>query len=414
MHLLLCLALISGIDVHLGGGGWTRESSILRLMSTRPGDAYDPGTLSRDLARLRTLGVLYDVSAQVSADGGRIEVDAKDRWAIFPVAGFRRGGGRTTARFGVSDHNALFRLFTVYAELSSNADIPFTDGRFGSYLYSEIPRIFATRFQPGVYWTRDFIDYAAFSAAGAAGYVYERARHDLRFELRYELSDQVAVIGGADVLHDRFGTSTATHAPGAPPPDVDNVALVAGVQLGFVEQDLSQSRGKELRIVVDASRAGMLGTRAGVASASVTARGFFVPRPAHNFCAQLLLQATTGRTDSFLFHSGGLREIRGFIDAYFEGQLMARANLEHRVDIGRPTFVIPAIAQLAAFVDGGWVGRRADAVAGTSYQGPIASIGVGGRYIPIPFSHAVGRLDFAVGLVPRRTFDISLSGQQFF
>ena len=414
MLLLLCLSLVSGIDVHLGGVGWTRESAILRLMSTRPGEPYQAAVLERDLARLRTLGVLYDVSAKVTGGGTHVEVDAKDRWAIFPVVGFRRGGGRTTSRFGVSDHNALFRLFTVYGELSSNADVPFTDGRFGSYVYAELPRLFGTRFQPGLYWTRDFIDYAAFSHSGAAGYVYDRARHDLRFELRYEVSDLVAVIGGADVLHDRFVTSDVTRAPGAPPPDVDNVAAVAGVQLGFVEQELSQSRGKELKIVGEASRDGVLGTRSSVTSGSVTARGFFVPRAGHNFCAQLMLLGTTGRTDSFLFRSGGLREIRGFIDAYFEGQLMARVNVEHRVDVGRLAFVIPAIAQLAAFVDGGWVLRRAEAVAGANYEGPIASIGLGGRYIPIPFSHAVGRLDFALGLAPRRTFDISLSGQQFF
>ena len=417
MLLLLCIAVaapIASIDVKLGGVGWTRESAVLRLLSTRVGDEYDPATLQRDLSRLRTLGVLYDVAAKVSDDRTAIEVDAKDRWAVFPVVGFRHGGGRTTARVGVSDHNALFRLFTVYGELSSNADLPFTDGRFGSYVYAEAPRSFGTRFQPGLYWTRDFIDYAAFSSAGAPGYVYDRARHDLRFELHYELSDQVALIGGADVLHDRFGTSDVSRAPGAAPPDVDNVAAVAGVHLGFVEQDLSVSRGRELKVLVEASRGGVLGTRSTVTSGSIAARGFFVPRAGHNFCAQLLVLGTTGRTDSFLFRAGGLREIRGFSDAAFEGQVFLRGNLEHRVDVGRLELGIPAIAQLAAFVDGGVVARRADAVAGVNYQGPIASLGVGGRYIPIPFAHAVGRLDFAAGLVPRRTFDISVSGQQFF
>lgn len=411
---LLLAAAIASVEVHLGGVGWTRESAIRRLMTTQPGEPFVAATLERDLARLRSLGVLYDVAAKVSDDHTRVELEAKDRWAIFPVVGFRRGGGRTTSRFGVSDHNALFRLFTVYGELSSNADVPFTDGRFGSYVYAELPRVFGTRFQPGVYWTRDFIDYAAFSTTGAAGYVYDRARHDVRFELRYEWSDRVAPIIGFDVLHDRFVTSDVSHAPGAPPPGADNFAAIAGVQLGYVEQELSQSRGTELRVVGEASRGGVLGTRTGVTSGSITARGFFVPRPDHNFCVQLMLLGTTGRTDSFLFRSGGLREIRGFVDAYFQGQLMARGNLEHRVDFWRPTFLIRAIAQAAVFTDFGWVGRRADSVAGTAYEGPIASVGVGGRYIPVPFAHAVGRLDFAVALLPRRSFDISFSGQQFF
>ncbi len=414
---LLCLALaapVASIDVKLGGVGWTRETAIRRLLSTRVGDDYDPATLQRDLSRLRTLGVFYDVAAQVSDDHTRIEIDAKDRWAVYPVLGFRHGGGRTTSRFGVSDHNALFRLITIYGDLSSNARIPFTDGKFGSYVYAEAPRTFGTRFQPGFYWTRDFIDYAAFSPAGRAGYVYDRARHDLRLELHYELSDRVSLIGGLDVLHDRFATSEATLAPGAPPPDADNLAAVAGVQLGFVEQELSMSHGREVKVLLQTSRGGVLGTRSSVTAGSIVARGFFVPRPGQNFCVQLALLGTTGRTDSFLFRAGGLREIRGFSDSAFAGQVLLRGNIEHRVDIGRTTFVIPAIAQLAAFVDGGVVARRADAVAGTNYEGPFASAGVGGRYIPIPFAHVVGRLDFAVGLLPRRTFDISLSGQQFF
>ena len=143
-------------------------------------------------------------------------------------------------------------------------------------------------------------------------------------------------------------------------------------------------------------------------------RLFLIPREGHNLCAQLLLLGTTGQSDSFLFRAGGLREIRGFVDAFFEGQLMARANLEYRLDVLRMTAPIPAIGQIAAFTDGGWVTSRAGAVAGLDYQGPIESVGVGVRYIPIPFARVVGRLDLAVGIIPRRTLDISFSGQQFF
>jgi hypothetical protein len=60
------------------------------------------------------------------------------------------------------------------------------------------------------------------------------------------------------------------------------------------------------------------------------------------------------------------------------------------------------------------VGRRQGAIAGLDYEGPILSAGVGVRGIPVPFARAVGRIDVAAGLVPRRTFDISFSGQQFF
>ena len=75
---------------------------------------------------------------------------------------------------------------------------------------------------------------------------------------------------------------------------------------------------------------------------------------------------------------------------------------------------MPFIGQVAAFVDGGYVGRRAGAVAGLDYQGAVLSGGLGVRGIPIPFARAVGRVDVAAGIVPRRTIDVSFSGQQFF
>ncbi|MFL5248816.1 MAG: hypothetical protein ACJ79V_13410, partial [Myxococcales bacterium] len=66
------------------------------------------------------------------------------------------------------------------------------------------------------------------------------------------------------------------------------------------------------------------------------------------------------------------------------------------------------------FVDFGWIGDRANAVAGIPYTGPVASAGIGLRWIPIPFARAVGRIDVAMGMYPERRFDISLGGQQFF
>ena len=62
----------------------------------------------------------------------------------------------------------------------------------------------------------------------------------------------------------------------------------------------------------------------------------------------------------------------------------------------------------------GYVGRRGGSVAGLDYEGLILSIGAGVRAIPVPFARAVGRIDVAAGLAPRRTFDVSFSGQQFF
>jgi hypothetical protein len=411
--LLASAPVVTRLDVTVTGSGWTSGDAIRRLVSTRAGAPFDQAELDRDLARLRSLGILYDVSARVQnvADGVRVEIEAKDRWTLLPVAGLRRGGGRTTARAGITDPNTFGKLFTLYGEVTSNAQVPFVHrssaDRIGSLIHVNVPRIFGTRFTPFVSWTRDFLDFASFLPDGSAGYVYDRARYALRAELRYELSATVSLLGGVENRRDRYRTSDVTHAPGAPPPALDTVSAIFGVQAGYVEDFVSQQRGTELQLTGEASGGGVL-------SGALQARGYFVPAARHNLCLQLLLQATTGRQESFLFRSGGLREIRGFIDSFFAGAVMARANAEWRTDIFHTSLLLPAVEQLAAFLDSGYVGRRSGAVAGLDYEGPILSAGVGVRAIPVPLARAVGRLDFAAGLWPRRTLDISFSGQQFF
>lgn len=406
--LVLAVPLITQIDVVVDGPGWTSDDAVRRLVDTREGELLDQGELDRDLARLRSLGILYDVAARV--DGNRLEIDARDRWSLMPVLGVRRGGGRTTSRVGVTDRNAFGQLFTVYGELTSNADIPFvskrSSDRVGNWVFVEVPRLFGSKFTPYLSWTRDFLDYAAFGPGGP-GYVYDRARYSLRGELRYELTDLVTLMAGAEGRMDRYRTSDVTHAPGSPPAGLDTISALFGLQLGFIEDFLSQQRGTELRLTGEAAQTGVL-------SATAQLRAYSTPAEHHNLCLQLVLQGTTGREESYLFRAGGLREIRGFIDAYFAGAMLARVNAEWRVDVLREKVIIPFIGQLAAFVDGGYVGRRGGAIAGLDYEGPILSAGVGLRAIPIPFARAVGRIDIATGLLPGRTIDISFSGQQFF
>src|SRR3982751_6352618 len=115
---------IGGGDGARGGIGHTRAAAVRRLMTTQEGDELDAETLRRDLARLRSTGIFYDVSEHTvdGPDGKRVELSLKDRWTLLPVVGVRRGGGRTTSRVGFSDHNALGQLVSVYGEISSNAD----------------------------------------------------------------------------------------------------------------------------------------------------------------------------------------------------------------------------------------------------------------------------------------------------
>ncbi|MFL5437014.1 MAG: POTRA domain-containing protein [Myxococcales bacterium] len=408
---------VDGVDVRVGGIGHTRPSAVRRLMTTQQGDDLDLETLERDLARLRATGIFYDVSGHTveSPEGKHVELTLKDRWTLMPVIGVRRGGGRTTSRIGLVDHNAFGRLFSVYGEISSNADVPFIakkpDDRYGSLVYVRVPRLFGTRLTPMVQWSRDFLDFSSF---GPAPHLYDRSREEVRAEARYELTDLVSAIGAVAFERNLFSPSSLSQSPGPLPPSANTTWFSAGVQLGLVQDLLSLSDGTQLDVVLSRAQRGLLGSSATVSSAFATLRSFAVLGPGTGLGGQLTARATTGTTDAYLFRAGGLKEIRGFPDSYFQARQVVSGNVELRRDLFRSRFGIEAINQAAAFVDFGWIGDRANAVAGIPYTGPVASAGIGLRWIPIPFARAVGRIDVAMGMYPERRFDISLGGQQFF
>jgi outer membrane protein assembly factor BamA len=423
--LLLALLLaaaprVERVDVELSGVRHTKASAVRRLMSTRGGTTLDEETLRRDVARLRSTGILYDVEERTVAgpDGTRVELSLKDRWTLLPVFGLRRGGGRTAARVGVSDHNAFGQLFSLYGELTSNANVPFfghgPEDRLGSFVYVRVPRAFGSRFTPGISWTREFLDYARYATDGRPTFLYDRQRHELRFETRYEVTDVFSATAGVTLSRDGFSPSPLSPSQGALPDSARGTWLVLGTQLGTVEEQISMLRGTQLEVTVAHAVRGALGGDVSATTVGATLRSFWVPSAGKNLCAQIVARATTGQSDALLFRAGGLREIRGFPDAFFQGQQLVHGNLEMRADVLRTKLLVPAIGQIAGFTDFGWVGSRAAGVAGLPYSGPVASAGVGARWIPIPFARAVGRLDVAVGMYPERRVDVSLGGQQFF
>jgi outer membrane protein assembly factor BamA len=174
------------------------------------------------------------------------------------------------------------------------------------------------------------------------------------------------------------------------------------------------SEGTQLDLTFSRAERGVLGSDASVSSVAATLRSFTILGAGTDIGGQVTARATTGTTEAYLFRAGGLREIRGFPDSYFQGRQLVHGNLELRRDLFRTGFGIDAIGQAATFVDFGWVGERANAVAGVPYTGPVASAGIGLRWIPIPFARAVARIDVAMAVYPERRFDISLGGQQFF
>ncbi|HKB76184.1 MAG TPA: hypothetical protein VKC58_06295 [Myxococcales bacterium] len=418
--LLAAAPKVERVDVDLGGVGHTKANAVRRLMTTRDGTLLDEETLRRDVARLRSTGILYDVEERTFAgqNGARVALSLKDRWTLLPMFGLRRGGGRTAARAGFSDHNAFGQLFSLHGEVSSNADVPFfghgPGDRLGSFVYVRVPRAFGSRFTPGVSWTREFLDYARFAPGGQATFLYDRQRHELRFETRYEVTDLFSATAGVTFSRDRFSQSSLSPSAGELPQGGQGTWIVLGAQAGVVEEQLSMLRGTQLEVTGAHAVRGLVGSDLSATSFAATLRSFWVPAPGRNLCAQIVARTTTGRSDALLFRAGGLREIRGFPDAYFQAQQLVHGNLELRADVVRTNVLVPAIGQVAGFTDFGWVGARASGVAGLPYTGPVASAGVGLRWIPIPFARAVGRLDVAVGMVPERRVDISLGGQQFF
>jgi outer membrane protein assembly factor BamA len=409
-------AFVSTIDVVLSGLGSTATASILRLMNTAEGAPLDALTLQHDLCRLRATGVLYDVTADEESgdDGTALTIRARDRWSLMPKFGLRHGGGRTTANVGVVERNLLGRLIQLTAELQSSSDIPFSEpARYGSLITALAPRIGGSPLTASLSWQREFLDFSGWDFTGAHALVYNRTRHALRGEARWELTDIASAALLAGVVHDGYGLDGSSPQPVTVPENGRTATLGAELTLGVLDDRVATLSGTELRLRLEGAREGLL-SDISFGTASATLRTYWVPRAGDTLGVLASAQITSARTDSNLFRAGGLGEIRGFPDSYFLGQRLLRLNLEYRAELLRTDIVLPAITQLAAFVDGGHVSGRADAVAGFNYEGPILSMGGGLRFILIPFARAVARVDVAVGMYPRHTIDVSIGGQQFF
>jgi hypothetical protein len=369
---------------------------------------------------MRQTQVIYDTVPTIvpTATGPRVQLRVRDKWSPFGFLTFRRGGARTVTRVGLWDSNFLGRLYLVSGELNSNADIPFlaksSADKVGNVVFAAIPRLAGSRFSPAVLWSREFFDFAAWRPDGSPGLVYDRARIAYRAGTRYDLTNDLTAALTATTYDDQFALNSLSREVGPVPAAGRTTALAAELQLGFVNEDLSRYQGWQINLVGEGSRQGWVGSDFTFLGGGGTLRSFWVPRPGHNLGVLLAGHATSGRTDSHLLRVGGLYEIRGFLDATFLGQRVARTNLEYRIEVLDARWPFHTITQLAAFADGGYVDRRADAVAGLAYQGTVAGAGAGLRVNIVPLVRAVGRVDFAFGLHPLRRFDLALGVQQFF
>lgn len=411
---------LAEIQVVLHGARRTAPEAIRRMMNTRVGEPMDADILAHDLSRLRATHMLYDTQARVeeTVAGPRLVLALRDKWSAFGYAGLRRGGARTISRIGLADNNALGRLFQLSGELNSSADVPFVSrgqgDRLGSALHLATPRLFGSRLTPSLSWVREFFDFAAWGRDGAAGVIYDRQRWLYRAGLRWDVADSVALTFRAAHFVDHHTLGDATVQAAEPPPSLTTTTGGVELQVGEIDEHLSRYQGWLLTAQIDGARRGVLGTDASVVTGTVGGKLFLVPRDGHNLAVQLVLAATTGRTDSHLLRAGGLYEIRGFRDSFFVAQQMGRANVEYRMEAARLEQPFRAIAQVVAFIDGGWTGARAGAVSGLAYSGPVVSAGTGVRCNIVPLARAVGRVDFAFGLHPVSRFEISFGMQQFF
>jgi outer membrane protein assembly factor BamA len=412
---------LAEIVVEVRGARRTVPAAVLRMMNTRVGRPLDPETLARDLSRLRATHMISETDTRVeeTATGPRLVLSVRDKWSAFVYGGLRRGGARTVSRVGLSDNNAFGRLFRMNVEVNSSADVPFVSrsqgDRLGSAAHVEMPRLLGTTLTPSATWVREFFDFASWDRSGPQPrLIYDRQRWLYQAALRWDLSGAVALTFRGGHVVDRHSLSEATAEEGEPPPSMTTTSAGLDLQIGFIDEYLARYQGWLVTAQLEGAGRGVLGSDASVVTASVGGRWFAVPRQGHNVGGQLVVAGTTGRTDSHLLRAGGLYEIRGFRDSFFVAQRLARANLEYRVEAVQIQNPVRAIGQVVAFLDGGWVGARADAVSGLRYSGPVLSAGAGLRCTIVPLARAVGRIDFAFGVHPVRRFEVSFGMQQFF
>lgn len=411
---------VASIDVVIKGAQRTNADAVKRLMTTREGRPLSARTLERDLARLRGTQMIYDTEARIemSPAGPRVMIELRDKHAFFVYAGVRRGGARTISRVGLSDGDFLRRLVRVWGEINSGADVPFvaksSADKIGTGLHAVWPRLLGSRLTPSLDWDRTFFDFAALDRDGSVGLVYDRDRTQIGGALRWEITDLLSVAMTTTTYADHYHLDTRSLVEGTVPRSGRTTSIGGEVAFGQVTEWLSRYEGWQVAAGGDLAARGALGSDFNVLSGYLTVKSLWVLSPLHNTGMQVVAAGTNGRGDAHLLKAGGLYEIRGFRDATFFSQQLVRANVEHRIQFWEPRWPLHAVAQVVGFVDGGYTGSRADAVAGLPYQGAILSAGAGLRCNVVPLARAIGRVDFAFAMHPLARFDLAFGVQQFF
>ena len=93
-------------DIHVR----TREAVIARELLFQVGDLYDPALVDETERNLRALPFIRRVETQATVNtAGAVDIVVRtyDSWSLEVVANFKRAGGSTSLKGGVTDHNIL-------------------------------------------------------------------------------------------------------------------------------------------------------------------------------------------------------------------------------------------------------------------------------------------------------------------
>ena len=321
---------ISEFSLQISGPGWTKPVVIERGFSQKLGQPFDSKALWEDVARVQNFEIFQSVTASVAAatDSVSIDVQAIDRWSVFPVFQPTYGGDVFHLILGVREANFLGRAqdVTIFGgAYVSDSSSGWIGG--GQWLHRQL----ANRHQLALSLQRNYgVDNFYHHDISAISQIERRVVSALAHFV-YRRFDYWQPGVYAYVIDNKF-----RHLAGIPIPD-GNIARALSIRPGLLlkagKVNYRAFMYEGVDAVFDLFPDIRLDGPSGFWGSSLQIRGFLRPHHRLNLAGRYLVQARNNKHQIDDLAYGGFSHIRSYPSSYLRGNYGAVLNAEARLTL---------------------------------------------------------------------------------
>lgn len=392
----------------------TYPSVILRLIDTRPGQAFNSITWNNDIQRIKNTDFFYAIEGGVAKEGdGAVPfLKLKNKHSTIPIFKYKQGGGTSLVTAGLYEINFARQL------LETGAQWERMNGKDGAALWFRHPYPIShlNHFGAEIYWHAINLPLLTKKGEPEAYFTNQEKRFNARW--RRELAPQIKTGIELSFYRNEFTAENATADQTARNAQfLGSTQLRAGktiswtplLLLGNINRERHHIEGQEIFFKTEIALK-TSGSDFEFVKAQTGWTGGLILREKWNLAWQARLGTKSGHEFQHKFYLGGLDTVRGFLDGQFRGEHMWLANLELRPTFFEgPRWVLQG--NLFADLSKTWDAKN---FGSEGFHHPFLSLGAGCRVILPWVYRAVIRLDAARTLEPIRQTGFNFGLQQFF